>query len=235
MGTYHGGKVKIGKRVASAIVSIMEKSKKKYKGYCEPFCGFCGVYRHIPDMFDETLGYTYENGFNYLAGDANVSVIKMWKGLQGNWKPPTACNKGRFEELKHNGREGAEKGFVGHACSFMGLYFTSFDNRIKIGRVSKIFKEMGKDQLADVEFTPGSYTQFSHLKGYVIYCDPPYGKNSHFFDKKNKVRLFDKTYFIDWCKTMKRKGNLVIVSEHSGGLLPFREIGIDGKDSVYVV
>ena len=96
MGTYHGGKVRIGERIAEEIVALMKKSKKNYTGYCEPFCGFCGVYRHIPDMFEEE----FDRDFRFLAGDSNGSVIKMWKGLQGSWNPPLSCSKARFERLK---------------------------------------------------------------------------------------------------------------------------------------
>lgn len=230
MGTYHGGKVKIGEKVANAILDLMLDSNKQYKGYCEPFCGFCGVYRHIPDMFEEE----FERDFTYLAGDGNGSVIKMWKGLQGRWNPPLSCNKKRFEELKYNGRESAEKGLVGHACGFRGIYFAKFDDRIKLEKVSDLFKDLAKDELLQVEFMPGSYTQFTNLKGFVIYCDPPYDSGSRFYDKDNKKKTFDKEAFIDWCKMMKKKGNLVIISEHSG-TLPFTEIVILGNESIYVV
>ena len=55
MGSYAGGKIMIGKQIADTIHSLADG--KEYKGYCEPFCGFCGVYRHI------SLG----DNFEYLA------------------------------------------------------------------------------------------------------------------------------------------------------------------------
>lgn len=233
MGTYHGGKVKIGERLADAIVDLMIDSNKQYKGYCEPFCGFCGVYRHIPEIFEEE----FDRDFTYLAGDANGSVIKMWKGLQGRWKPPVSCTKKRFEELKYNGRESAEKGLIGHACGFRGNYFVTFDNRANLGPVSNLFKDLAKDELSQVEFIPGSYTQFTDLKRFVIYCDPPYKSNSHYFDEKHNTRSFDREAFIEWCRMMKNKGNMVIISENGGGLLPFKEVPVGGRlrESIYIV
>ena len=210
----------------------MIDSNKQYKGYCEPFCGFCGVYRHIPDMFEDE----FERDFTYLAGDSNGSVIKMWKGLQGRWKPPVACTKKRFDELKYNGRESAEKGFVGHVCSYLGLYFASYypRNMNRIKNTGELFKELAKDELSRVEFTSGSYTQFTDLKGFVIYCDPPYKKGSNYYNKDNIRVSFDREAFIDWCRVMKKRENMVIISEHSGHMMPFSEIKIDERDSIYV-
>jgi site-specific DNA-adenine methylase len=232
MGTYHGGKVRIGEKLSEHIVSLMKKSGKKYTGYCEPFCGFCGVYRHIPDMFEEE----FDTKFTYSAGDANGSVIKMWKGLQGTWNPPLKCSKARFESLKYDGKESAEKGLVGHACSYRGDYFTTYFDKRPLENTSLLFKEFGHEELSDVNFTHGSYTQFSHLRNFVIYCDPPYKSNSHYFDEKHKMKTFDINAFTDWCKTMKRKGNLIIISENGGGMFPFREIPVGGrlKESIYI-
>ena len=53
MTSYHGGKQKIGKKIANIIyeesILIEEETGFKIKGYCEPFCGMLGVYQHIPE------------------------------------------------------------------------------------------------------------------------------------------------------------------------------------------
>lgn len=55
MTAYHGGKQRLGKKLAEIIVDtsldIVEDENWEIKGYCEPFCGMLGVYRHIPDFF----------------------------------------------------------------------------------------------------------------------------------------------------------------------------------------
>jgi hypothetical protein len=57
MCSYHGGKQRIGKRLSSVIADeslvIEDEYDFKIKGYCEPFCGMLGVYKHIPDLFED--------------------------------------------------------------------------------------------------------------------------------------------------------------------------------------
>jgi hypothetical protein len=85
MTCYHGGKQRIGKVIAEEIFSISrgiaDDEGFNIQGYCEPFCGMLGVYKHIPRLF----GYT---DLKYKAGDANADVINMWKAAQKGWKPP---------------------------------------------------------------------------------------------------------------------------------------------------
>jgi len=77
MTSYHGGKQRIGAKIAQIIKSVSsqveEQTGIRFKGYLEPFCGMLGVYQHIPELFSGHLR------FKYQAGDINESVIKMWK------------------------------------------------------------------------------------------------------------------------------------------------------------
>ena len=225
---YRGGKVKIGEEIAQFIndkvVSSENKRGKDYDGYCEPFCGYCGVYRHIPDLLGDDL--------EYLGGDGNVSVVKMWQGLQGNWQPPKTCSKQKYESLKKSTTSSAEKGFIGHVCSCMGIYFAGMNSRGIPEKTRKGLKDIGHNILADVEFSPGSYTQYSNLKNYIIYCDPPYINNSQYYNEKHELQTFDTDAFIDWCRKMKKRDNLIIVSEHKGNL-PFKSFPVDSSPNIY--
>ena len=89
MTAYHGGKQRIGKKLARVIVEesldIADYEGWDIKGYCEPFCGMLGVYQHIPKLFqdelggvDNPLGYKLK----YKAGDMNDSVVKMWNAAK---------------------------------------------------------------------------------------------------------------------------------------------------------
>jgi hypothetical protein len=102
MTSYHGGKQRLGKQLAEIIVDtsldIAEEEDFDIVGYCEPFCGMLGVYRHIPEFFEEE---SYDN-LTYLAGDGNGSVIKMWKAAQNGWKPPTICSEKTYNKLKNS-------------------------------------------------------------------------------------------------------------------------------------
>ena len=49
MTSYHGGKQRIGKVLAEIIYKTsiaLEDKDLKIRGYCEPFCGMLGMYRH---------------------------------------------------------------------------------------------------------------------------------------------------------------------------------------------
>ena len=58
-------------------------------------------------------------------------------------------------------------------------------------------------------------TQFSKLKNFVIYCDPPYkdDKSSYYFDEENNRLSFDHIVFWKWCLKMS-KNNIIFVSEY---------------------
>lgn len=212
--SYHGGKQRLGKKIADIIheksIDIENNYDFKIKGYCEPFSGMMGVYQHIPSLFSDRK-------MKYKAGDISKSVIMMWQSVKKGWKPPLSCTKNKYELLKYNNKSSAEKGFIGHALGFGGIYFgsykdsygTSADLRKYADKVKKI-----SDELIDVTFSAGNYTQFSNLKGYVIYCDPPYinGSNKYFNDDNINPK-FDHESFYKWCEKMS-KDNIIFLSEY---------------------
>lgn len=210
---YHGGKQRIGGILAEKIYHISNKISNErdveIKGYCEPFCGMLGVYRHIPDLFDNTK-------LKYKAGDVNISVIMMWQALQRGWKPVHKLTKTQYNKLKQDGAASAEKGFYGHAYTYRGefldTYFPHQDSTIKhnVESVCDIAEDLNF-----VKFSEGSYTQFSRLKGYVIYCDPPYQDTiSRYSEGKNRELLkFNSDNFWRWCENMS-ENNIVIISSY---------------------
>lgn len=209
MTAYHGGKQFIGKKIAEVIYDIsieIEKDENfEIKGYCEPFCGMLGVYQHIPSLFKK-----YPQ-LKYKAGDINRSVILMWKESQKGWKPPTKCTEEYYNKLKYNNKDSAEKGFIGHQCAFGGIYFGSY--ALKYGKSPNSIKQGSNnvkkvtEKVKNVKFSYGEYTQFSNLKGYIIYCDPPYSKTFQY--KKS----FNNNKFWEWCDIMS-KYNIVFISEY---------------------
>lgn len=222
MTAYHGGKQRIGKKLSEIIydksMEICDDENFKIVGYCEPFCGMLGVYQYIPELFRE-----YEEEENvkmkYRGGDINKSVIKMWNYAQKGWKPPVSTSKKEYERLKIQKKSSALKGFIGHAYSYGGIYFASYrgdylninngdENKQSRNNVIKLSKE-----LKNVKFSHGDYTQFSKLKGYVIYCDPPYSKYNRYYDEENNKLDFDNDEFLDWCEYMSRY-NIVFISEY---------------------
>lgn len=217
MTAYHGGKNRTGENIANCIteqvLKIQKKTGIKIKGYCEPFCGMLGVYRHIPTLFED-------NGINdieYVAGDTNESVILMWKAAQKGWKPPKTCSERTYNRLKNNPNPSAEKGFCCHQFSFGGEYCGSYacnygkskDATTASNRVIDI-----ADELYDVKFYQGQYDMFSNLKGFVLYCDPPYSNSKSLYKTEEKTALqFDTNKFWKWVEEM-AKHNIVFVSEY---------------------
>ena len=111
MTSYHGGKQKIGEKIASVINEYVSED---VRGYCEPFCGMLGVYRHIPYYFGDII---------YKAGDYNTSLIMMWKKAQKGWIPPESCTKEEYLELKNEEKSSPERGFIGTVCSYGSIFF----------------------------------------------------------------------------------------------------------------
>jgi site-specific DNA-adenine methylase len=223
MTAYHGGKKRIGKKLAQIIYDASTLIEKEYnftiKGYCEPFCGMLGVYQHIPKLFERRTRSASRGKakLKYKAGDINKSVVLMWKAAQKGWKPPRTITKKVFDKLKYDGKYSAVKGFVGHVWTYRGIFFDGYfpHSKSKTKQNAESVETIAK-QLKQVSFKTGEYTQYSNLKGYVIYCDPPYYKTNQRYYRGDKYgnRLdFDHTSFWNWCRTMS-KNNIVFVSEY---------------------
>jgi len=206
MTRYHGGKQRVGKEIAKVISEKVKETDREINGYCEPFAGMLGVYQHIPKYFGERQ-------MMYRAGDTNESVIKMWQAAQTGWVPPNSCSEKNYNQLKNDETSSAEKGYFGHQFSFGGGYFMGYTGKYKGGQTSfktisnKICKIAG--DLHEVEFTSGTYNQFSDLENYIIYCDPPYANTRCKYADK-----FDNDSFWEWVREMS-KTNVVFVSEYS--------------------
>jgi DNA adenine methylase len=210
MTAYHGGKQKIGKKLASIIhkesIDISEEEGFQIKGYCEPFCGMLGVYQHIPELFDNE-GLKLE----YKAGDTNTSVILMWKAVQQGWIPPSKVSEKEYNILK-NAPDSAKKGYVAHQYSFWGQYFKGYapkyghpsDSSPAVKRVTNIAKKV-----SNVSFSAKPYTEYSKLKNYVIYCDPPYNNREQWYKG-----CFDSEKFYEWCREMS-ENNIVFASDYN--------------------
>lgn len=245
MTAYHGGKQRIGKKLAEIIVNesidISEEYDFKIKGYCEPFCGMLGVYQHIPTLFDEE-----HIKLKYKAGDTNKSVIMMWKAVKKGWKPQLKITSEKeFKSLKITGKSSAKKGFIGHHYGYMAKYFQPFKtstlDKLKktIHKISEIGKKINK---ANVIFKDGIYTQYSNMKGYIIYCDPPYEKQAHYYnDSGEHMPKFDHKKFWEWCRKMSHS-NIVFVSEYKApkDFIKIwegdaRTTGPDMKEKLYVI
>lgn len=229
MTSYHGGKQRIGKKLAEVIhdksLDIEDKFDFTIKGYCEPFCGMLGVYQHIPQLFIE-----HKPKLKYVAGDINKSVILMWKEAKGRWKPPIKVLKKEYDKLRYDGKSSALKGYIGHQYSFGGQYLHGyFKAKNSYPKTVQKVKDIAVS-LRHVKFQDCNYNKFSNLKNYIIYCDPPYSSFSIYYNDQNKRVEFDPEEFWDWCREMS-KNNIVIISEYKAPI-DFKKIFTSKNSSV---
>lgn len=230
MTQYHGGKNRIGKYIANFIHNfVLEYTNEfsfKPKYYIEPFCGMCGVMAKIIPLFEDS-----EIILTYKAGDINNSVIKMWNAAMCGWTPPANCSKKEYN-IVINDKDSAEKGYLGHVCTYRGSYCGAYfknkqskldSNRNRVIEYGKIFKSV------DVKFSNGQYTQFSKAKNSIIYCDPPYDNT-----EQRYIEKFDFDMFKEWCIKMSRN-NIVLVSSYDIDDPNFILVFEHGKEKLYFV
>jgi site-specific DNA-adenine methylase len=212
MTQYHGGKHRNGKKIAEVLNAELRGTE--FLGYCEPFHGMLGVYRHI----------VYKPDLTYLAGDSNKSVMLMWKEAQNGWVPSSdIVSKEEFLRLKFNGESTAEKGFIGCTHAYGGVYFRCYciteHGKKSIPNIAKRVSDIALNSVVSkVKFEYGSYTQFSDLRNFLIYCDPPYESTIGYRNDEskgvNQYDSFDNLAFWTWTKKM-AEHNSVFVSECS--------------------
>jgi DNA adenine methylase len=139
----------------------------------------------------------------------------MWQAIQKGWTPPRNVTEQKFNKLKHTPGDSAEKGYIGHQYGFNGHYFRSFapnyGKHTNYSNVAAKLKHIG-NEVADVTFRSGSYEQFSGLKNYIIYCDPPYESTTQHY--KAVQSGFNSEDFYKWCRRM-AEHNIVLISGYS--------------------
>ena len=227
-----GGKKRIGKEISQYIFNIANKIEDKtgfiIKGYCEPFCGMMGVYNHIPELFVK-----HKPKLKYKAGDRNPYITKLWKGLQKGFQPPKKCSKKEYYELKERNDSSLKGIFLGFAASIRGVFRSTYLERNIESQAIECVKIAKK--IKDVQLYTGEYTIFSDLKGYIIYCDPPYkGSVSPYSIGEIYNTKFDYDQFIKWCEKMS-EDNIIFVSEYQKPSSNFKLIWSDSKEKLYIL
>lgn len=222
MTLYHGGKKRLGKELANVIVTETDKICKQtgfqVRGYCEPFCGMLGVYQHIPDLMNDR--YRPTRKLKYKASDANGCVVEMWKAAKEGWKPPTRVTEKRYSALKRQKIDTAVRGYVGHQYGYNGVFFSSYMPKYNSSKFDSTYASQSVHRIGkilkthNIDVETKDFKSQSRLRGYVIYCDPPYNETkSEFFTNEGKSN-FDTAKFWEWCARM-AKHNIVFVSEYS--------------------
>lgn len=209
---YHGGKFKLGEKIAGAIVDITNRLYAvgyKFDGYIEPFVGLCSVFKHTAPRLSAEQKIT-----RFGIADQHTSIMLMWQAVQDGWVPPTDISYEQFIQLRDS-EPSPEKAFAGFQCSQYGQFFITYCKDAPLARYSAEVVQIGallKEHNVSVQ--RGTYVDTTNdLYNHIIYADPPYAsQTSYFRDDTRKVLKFDHDGFWQWAREASEH-NLVIVSE----------------------
>lgn len=211
MGTrYHGGKQRIGKEIA--LVMHEYTKNKNYIGYIEPFCGMLGVYQYVLQKFKNKK-------MKFYANDVHRGVVLMWRKARDNsdWIPPNYITEDEYLEWKKDKKDSADRTFIGFQYAYGGQWFGTYSIRCEKkksndqGTAGKRVMAIGKLlKKNNVKIHNRDYRQLRNLKGFIIYCDPPYDRSQCHFSKGK----FNSDEFWNWAREMS-KNNIVFVSNYS--------------------
>ena len=198
---YMGSKNRLAKDLVPIIQSYIDDSTV---GYLEPFVGGANIIDKIKHH-------------NKIGCDIHKQLISFLQGLSNGYEPPQNITKEQYKHIKNNQNQYDDcfLGYVGFQLSYGAKWFDTF-RRDKVGKrqydkeaYNNVMKQA--PNLKDIKFLNISFTSLpkDKIKGYVIYCDPPY-KNT----AKYATEDFPYEEFYDWCRKMS-KDNVVLISEYN--------------------
>jgi len=220
---YHGGKTRLGKRLATQILNFVDfyysqrfYNQKIISGYWDPTVGgTIGVTKHLVTPLKER----FSSDFSFFASDISIPLIHFWIAIQKGFDPPPKLSFKQYTYLKDTKEiQDPLHVFVQHASSFGGFPYNqgiSFDlinrqlnsahNTIERMRpILKSFRIFSQD-IFDPKLKP---------KNLLIYIDPPYYSSRETKTLHKTLLSFDHKRFWE-VVTEWSKDNLVFVSETS--------------------
>ena len=198
---YVGSKGRLSKELAPIIQSYIFENTR---GYLEPFVGGA-------NMIDKI------NHEKRIGCDIHEELIELLKFAQSNIdKFPKTISEEEYHLVRQN-KDNYPKwyvGLVGFCGSFGAKYFGGFARRSNRDDVpAQAIRSLVKQSIniKNVNFINKSFLDLplDKIKGYVIYCDPPYKGTLEY---KNSNFPYDEFY--KWCIEAS-KNNIVLISEYS--------------------
>lgn len=195
-------------RYAKFILPIIHKIIKVYniQNYCEPFVGGCNMIDKVECK-------------NKVGSDNNKYLIALLNNVHKIEELPLDVSFEHYSEVREsyktkNGNfEDWYIGAIGFLASCNGRFFDGgyakpTDTRNFYDEAKRNLEKQ-VDSLCGIKFFHKDYSLIKKdLKGWLIYCDPPY-KNTKKYDTS---RDFDYEKFYSWCREMS-KNNIVLISE----------------------
>lgn len=161
---------------------------------------------------------------NRVGIDLHENLIELLKYSQESELPKT-ISEDEYNLVKANmgGYPNWYVGLVGFCGSFGAKYFGGFARRynkdgtlfdVPRQAINSLRRQSKNDNFKNIKFIHMDFRELpkDKIKGYVIYCDPPY-KNTTQYDKKI-VGEFPYDEFYEWAREMS-KSNIVLISEYS--------------------
>lgn len=203
---YVGSKNKLAKYIAPIIQGYITKDTK---GYLEPFVGGANMIDKI--QCDNKTGC-----------DIHEELIELLKYVQVNYESlPNTISEEEYIRVRDNKKDYPKWyiGLVGFCCGFGAKYFGGYARAFKNDgitprdMVNEAIRNIKKQapNLKNINFINCSFLDLpkDKIKGYVIYCDPPYRDTT-----KYATDSFPYEAFYDWCRELS-KNNVVLVSEYN--------------------
>ena len=197
---YVGSKNRLSKHLTPIIQSYITNETV---GYLEPFVGGANMIDKI--KCDNKIGY-----------DVEENIINLLCALSDGWNPPKEVNEDMYKDVKLNPNKYDKQtyAYVGYQLSY-GAKFWGGYRRDSIGKRQydkEAYNNVTKQspQLKGIEFDCMDFRDIpkDEIKGYVIYCDPPYRGTT-----KYKTEPFPYDEFYEWVKEMSIH-NTVLISEY---------------------
>ena len=184
---YMGSKNRLAKDLVPIIQSYVDDSTV---GYLEPFVGGANIIDKIKHH-------------NKIGCDINEYLIALLKKAQSEFKFPYTISEDEYINVRDN-KDGFEDwyvGLVGFCASYNAKFFGGYAGATKTKEGIRHYdreaiRNLSKQapNLKDIKFLKISFTELPDhkIKGYVIYCDPPYRDTT-----KYKTEDFPYEYFYD--------------------------------------
>lgn len=194
---YMGGKHRIGKHIAKAILAYTNKREHYYEvclGGGKSIVHLAPHFRHVH------------------AGDVHEDLMLMWKEAANGWVPPSSITEDDYRRLRRESPS-ALRGFVGFGCSFGGKWWGGFarnkERRNYAEAASKSVQSIGSLlKSCNVDLRIASFHDWIPEQNAVVYADPPY-----FGTTKYSVP-FDHELFWKTMNEWSNRGVSVFVSEY---------------------
>lgn len=201
---YLGSKNKLSKELVPIIQSYI---KEDTIGYLEPFVGGANIIDKI--KCKKRIGCDIHKELIALLNKAKNDIDSI----------PDVILEDEYKKVKENKDQYEDwyVGLVGFCASFGAKYFGGYardgkgDNSGSWSRGAiKNLKKQSMN-LTDIDFINCSFLDLpkEEIKGYVIYCDPPYRGTTNY-----KTEKFPYDDFYKWAEEMS-ENNIVIISEYS--------------------